>query len=102
MHYESLRQLLSSLSSLILLPFSLPRLRTYNTMSRRTDYSTLPTGEQSLQDEEAISATGEGDEEMEDAEEQEEGYSTYTWSRTPSMCSQHLTRIIISTAFCST
>ena len=45
-------------------------------MSRRPDYPTLPTGEQSLQDEETVSATGEGDEEMEDAEEQEEGYST--------------------------
>ena len=44
-------------------------------MSRRTDYS-LPTGEQILQDEETVSATGEGDEEMEDAEDQEEGYST--------------------------
>lgn len=45
-------------------------------MSRRTDYNTTPAGEQTLQDEEAISATGEGDEDMEDAEEQEEGYST--------------------------
>ena len=44
-------------------------------MSRRPEYPTLPTGEQSLQDEETVSATGEGDEEMEDAEEQEEGYS---------------------------
>ncbi len=47
-------------------------------MSRRNDYHTLPQGEQSLQDEEAISATGEGDEEMEDAVDQEEGYSAYT------------------------
>ncbi|KAI0650766.1 casein kinase II regulatory subunit-domain-containing protein [Trametes meyenii] len=47
-------------------------------MSRRTDYSTLPATEQSLQDEEVISATGEGDEDMEDAEEQEEGYSSST------------------------
>ncbi|KAI1795187.1 casein kinase II regulatory subunit-domain-containing protein [Ganoderma leucocontextum] len=48
-------------------------------MSRRTDYNTLPTGDQTLQDEEAISATGEGDEEMEDAAEQEEeGYSSST------------------------
>lgn len=44
-------------------------------MSRRTDYNTLPAGDQSLRDEETVSATGEGDEEMEDAEEQEEGYS---------------------------
>ena len=47
-------------------------------MSRRTDYGNLPTGEQTLQDDEAISATGEGDEEMEDAVDQEEGYSAYT------------------------
>ena len=46
-------------------------------MSRRTDYNALAAGDQTLQDEEAISATGEGDEEMEDAAEQEEeGYST--------------------------
>ena len=51
-------------------------------MSRRTDYNTLPTGEHSLQDEETISATGEGDEEMEEVEEQEEGYSAYTQSFT--------------------
>ena len=44
-------------------------------MSRRTDYNNLPTGEQTLQDEEAISGTGEGDEEMEDAQQEEEGYS---------------------------
>ena len=50
-------------------------------MSRRTDYSNIPTGEQTLQDEETISGTGEGDEEMEDAEEQEEGYSACFFSR---------------------
>ena len=50
-------------------------------MSRRTDYSNIPTGEQTLQDEETISGTGEGDEEMEDAEEQEEGYSACFSSR---------------------
>ena len=45
-------------------------------MSRRADYNSLTAGDQTLQDEEAISATGEGDEEMEDAAEQEEeGYS---------------------------
>ena len=45
-------------------------------MSRRPDYNSLTAGDQTLQDEEAISATGEGDEEMEDAAEQEEeGYS---------------------------
>ncbi|KAM5540463.1 hypothetical protein V8D89_005921 [Ganoderma adspersum] len=48
-------------------------------MSRRTDYNALTAGDQTLQDEEAISATGEGDEEMEDAAEQEEeGYSSST------------------------
>lgn len=51
-------------------------------MSRRTDYNAQLPSEQSLQDEEAISATGEGDEDMEDAEEQpaEEGYSACTRS----------------------
>lgn len=45
-------------------------------MSRRTDYNAVTAGDQTLQDEEVISATGEGDEEMEDAAEQEEeGYS---------------------------
>ncbi|TBU63943.1 casein kinase II regulatory subunit-domain-containing protein [Dichomitus squalens] len=47
-------------------------------MSRRADYNNLPTGEQTLQDEEAISGTGEGDEEMEDAQQEEEGYSSST------------------------
>ncbi|EIW62002.1 uncharacterized protein TRAVEDRAFT_70218 [Trametes versicolor FP-101664 SS1] len=47
-------------------------------MSRRTDYSTLPSGEPSLQDEETVSATAEGDEDMEDAEDQEDGYSSST------------------------
>lgn len=51
-------------------------------MSRRTDYSTLPSGEPSLQDEETVSATAEGDEDMEDAEDQEDGYSAYTPSYT--------------------
>ena len=50
-------------------------------MSRRTDYNNLPTGEQTLQDEEAISGTGEGDEEMEDAQQEEEGYSASGVSR---------------------
>ena len=48
-------------------------------MSRRAEYSQVPTEEQSLQDEEVISGTGEGDEMMEDAEQDEEGYSAYTF-----------------------
>ena len=55
-------------------------------MSRRTDYNNLPTGEQTLQDEEAISGTGEGDEEMEDAQQEEEGYSA---SGVPRHIDQH-------------
>ena len=70
MHFESLRRHFFILS-LIWLPKD-------PYMSRRNDYTTLPTGEQSLQDDEAISANGEGDEEMEDAVDQEEGYSAYT------------------------
>lgn len=48
-------------------------------MSRRAEYSQVPTEEQSLQDEEVISGTGEGDEMMEDAEQDEDGYSAYTF-----------------------
>lgn len=68
----------TTVSSLDFIPRS-PELtpETLSPMSRRTDYTALPTGEQSLQDEEAISATGEGDEDMEDAEDQEDGYSAY-------------------------
>ena len=87
MHYEPYNDNFSR----TVLPFPPLRPRSYTFMSRRTDYNTLPTGEQSLQDDEAISATGEGDEEMEDAEEQEEGYSAYI---RPSECSAGFSYVI--------
>ncbi|KAI0638141.1 casein kinase II regulatory subunit-domain-containing protein [Trametes polyzona] len=47
-------------------------------MSRRAEYSAVTTEDPSLPEEEVVSATAEGDEEMEDAEDQEDGYSSST------------------------